>query len=319
MTSDDRQPYSLPTVYYPLVPMAITIPPNHLTRPAASKVYNRSKRALERDLEEAYKARDDNVLAAFKLVTNDGTIREATEVTTDLVEKLKMDGKNPTWCVSDAWLESTYGRKGEPKPDQKDEVEEHAAKTGSAAVSDRREEENESDDGSDAGRSKTGDAGSGYLPDDINFLKERIRTLEQEKLAEIQRNEAREAKLFEQLAVKDKQISAWDEVTQGITRGLATGQITALPGGRERQSSSPVTGANVDSKRQSTAADRNETSAVEDGEVVEVKEPTKSKTKQQKSASRKKTTATRKKKSSTKKPQKPKWYEMPTFRRLISR
>ncbi len=204
--------------------MAVSIPDGYLTRPAASKVYNRSKRALERDLEDAYVAGDEDVLAAFQLVTNDGVKREAPAVTTDLVEQLKMDGKNPVWCVSEDWLESKYGRKGEPKPGPKEAADRRVEREtpppdpgkGPSSKSDGRE---------DGDRTEHGGTDRAHLPNDIEFLKERIRTLERERSRDIERSEKREAKLFQQLEVKDRQISAWDEVTQGITRGLATGAI----------------------------------------------------------------------------------------------
>lgn len=227
--------------------MAITIPDGYLTRPAASKVYNRSKRALERDLEDAYVADDQDVLAAFQLVTNDRDKREARAVTTELVEQLKMDGKNPVWCVSEAWLESKYGRKGESRPEPRQSDEKPDKQETPPPKSSNRSEDLPGDRG-ETGTTESGEVEHSYLPDDVEFLKERIRTLEREKRQEIERNEKREAKLFEQLAVKDKQISAWDEVTQGITRGLATGAIqpklihgtVAGDGPVRRPESSPV-------------------------------------------------------------------------------
>ena len=211
--------------------MAVSIPDGYLTRPAASRVYNRSKRALERDLEDAYVAKDEDVLAAFQLVTNDRVKREAPAVTTKLVEQLKKDGKNPVWCVSEVWLEAKYGTKGEPKPEQTEKADRRIEKGTPRRKSDK-SERTASDGQKDTGESEHSEIDDAYLPDNTEFLKERIRTLEREKSLEIERNEKREAKLFQQLEVKDRQISAWDEVTQGITRGLATGLITPtlLPG-----------------------------------------------------------------------------------------
>ncbi len=204
--------------------MAVSIPDGYVTRPAASKVYNRSKRALERDLEDAYVAGDDDVLAAFQLVTNDRVKREAPTVTTELVAQLKKDGKNPMWCVSEDWLESKYGRKGEPKPEPKEAADRRIERDTRSSKSDKNPIE-ASDDRGGGDKDEPSGIDRVYLPNDVEFLKERIRTLEREKSKEIDRNEKREAKLFQQLEVKDRQISAWDEVTQGITRGLATGAI----------------------------------------------------------------------------------------------
>ena len=289
--------------------MAVNIPSDHLTRPAASKVYNRSKRALERDLEDAYVAGDENVLAAFKLITNDDVIREAKNVSTELVQQLKMDGKNPTWCVSEAWLESTYGRKGESKREQSQNTDGHTeeefrrTKPNGTKRTFADEREGTNDPGHDT-------IDNMYLPDDTEFLKERIRTLEREKMDEIKRHEKRESKLFQQLEVKDKQISAWDEVAQGITKGLATGQIVStLPPGSEEQSNGSESGTEAGITRNQSPADtgdkRHETSSIVEAEVVERKRPRMASTAKatpgrQQKATRKKQPARKKKK--TKKP-----------------
>ena len=70
-------------------------------------------------------------------------------------------------------------------------------------------------------RSKSSDRTS----DDATYLQQIIRTLEKEKELDRARYDGIIAKLFDQLAVKDRQISAWDEVTQGLTKALATGQL----------------------------------------------------------------------------------------------
>jgi hypothetical protein len=232
--------------------MSVSIPDGYVTRPAASKVYNRSKRALERDLDDAYTANDEDVLAAFQLVTNDDSKRGAREVTTELVEKLKKDGMNPVWCVDEVWLESTYGRKGETKPEQPQELRPHFAKKPTNAKHDRGGGTKPEARGTD-GEEDHSDADSSYLPDDILFLKERIRTLEREKMEEIERHERRETKLFQQLEVKDKQISAWDELSQGLTKALATGQLmpTAISSPASAGSSSQDSTA-ADNKREQT-------------------------------------------------------------------
>ena len=287
----------------------------------ASKSYNRSKRALERDLEDAYVAGDEDVLAAFQLVTNDGVKRKAQKVTTKLVEQLKKDGKNPTWFVSETWLASKYGRKGEAKPDHLEDTDEdieHSPKRSRLHKSDREDP----DDRKQHGASKHADNDGIYLPDDTEFLKERIRMLEREKKDEQGRNEKREAKLFAQLEVKDKQISAWDEVTQGLTKALATGQITPtlLP-------SSPrphATGEANAVKPEERGRVKPNKSSVVDAEVeILEQQPTvakTAKTKVQRKAAKPKQVAPKQKKTTAKKKtQNPKWYEMPTLNRFLSR
>jgi hypothetical protein len=275
--------------------MAVSIPSGYVTRSAAPRTFNRSKRALERDLDNAYRAVDEDVLVAFRLVTKDGVKREAREVTTELVEELKNDGMNPVWWVSEAWLESTYGRRGEPKPVQ-------ATKTSKRIeIGSARTKANERE--ARSGRSEHSDNDDVYLPDDIEFLKERIRTLEREKVEESIRNEKREAKLFEQLEVKDKQISAWDEVTQGIMRGLATGAIqpTLVSG------TTPKEERGTKQERPSTPE------AGQHSRVIDAAPGVPKKPAAKKGSVRK----PRQKKTTNKRL--PKWYEMPTFKNVLTR
>ena len=210
------------------------VPSGFLTRPKAAKVYNRAKKSLERDLEEAQNENDLDVLRAYKLVANDGMVMDAVKVTElhspneqEFVDSLKFSGKNPAWCVSEKYLSDTYGRKGASKPVKNDILNvEIAEPRGESSFTNQMFEEK-----------TNADSESDYLPNDVQFLKQRVRELETEKLrltaekeSEIARNEDREAKLFAQLAVKDTQISSWDGVTQSITRGLATGQLTPVIG-----------------------------------------------------------------------------------------
>lgn len=174
---------------------------------------SRSQRALERDLDTALKVGDSDALQHWKLVTKDGSERHASEVTVEIVKQLQNEGHVPVWYVRESYLAAKHGRKGMAKPTsdrQKPTGMQSQPTTESATTT--------------PAHAAPGDK-SNPLPDDVAFLKERIRTLERERREEAERNGQREAKLFEQLAVKDKQISAWDEVTQGLTKALATGQL----------------------------------------------------------------------------------------------
>ena len=159
------------------------------------------------------------------------------------------------------------------------------------------------------------------LPTDLVFLKERIQTLEREKREEVERNEKREAKLFAELDVKNKQISAWDGITQGLTRALATGQIAPSLG---------TVSTGTESK-DAVPREAYEATDVVDGEADQptpnVVRPTKVKASKRSVASR--SSHTKKRRSSTKsKPtnstsrkraHKHEWYEMPTLKRLLTR
>ena len=196
--------------------MPIKPPTGFATRPEASKLFNRSQRQLERDLDVAYLAEDHEILCRYKLMTKDGQLRDAKDVTTQQVKQLQSDGMIPVWYVETSYLEQEYGRKGEPKPAKSHEnVAVTSQKVPNAAENDPAEGQ------ADGGKSQ----GSPLLFRDAEFLLERVRTLEQLNQQEKQRHDRIVEKLFEQLDVKDKQISAWDEVTQGLTKGLATGQL----------------------------------------------------------------------------------------------
>ncbi len=75
-------------------------PTGFLTRPEAAKRFNRSQRALERDLNIAKLAEDEEVLAHYKLVTKDGKKQDAEDITTEMVKELQSDGFVPVWCVA---------------------------------------------------------------------------------------------------------------------------------------------------------------------------------------------------------------------------
>ena len=303
--------------------MAISPPTGFLTRPEASKIYNRSQRALERDLDIALAIRDANVLAHWMLVTKDGQERPAGEVTTELVKKLVADGMSPAWSVEEAWLEEQHGRKGAPKPPKHRHVD-SPIDDGEARTDHQRVQ---------PGRAAGSQTAS--LPNDLEFLKERIRTLERENREEATRSEQRENKLFEQLAVKDKQISAWDEVTQGVTKALATGQIRPSlasghsdtpPHDTEADNGKPAKGdvreAEIIEQNDGTTQKSKDAS----GDIRTPKKPGKATvtrrktTRPSKATTRSKQSATRHKRKPNKEtPEKPKWYETPTLNRFLSR
>lgn len=190
--------------------MPTTPPDGFLTRPDASRKFNRSQRALERDLDQAIATGDAEVLPHWRLVTKDGAVRSAVDVETDTAKELVAEGMAPTWYVAESWLEVEYGRKGQPKPRKQTPI----AESPSQSVVETTETS----------------SSNSALKREVEFLHDRVRTLERERREEASRNAAREQKLFEQLEVKDKQISAWDEITQGIVKGLATGQMSLAEG-----------------------------------------------------------------------------------------
>lgn len=272
--------------------MQNTYPAGFITRPQAAKKFNRSQRTLERDVKDAYLANDDEVLSHYLVVTKNGTQIPALETSIEQVAELVHEGKSPVWLVEESYLEREYGLKGSPKPEK--QPVSPAASSGSEKK----------------GQPEVALQGSQtpVLPDDVEFLKERIRVLEQEKREEAERTAEREEKLFAQLEVKDKQISAWDEVTQGITKGLATGQLMFAP---------PQEG----NSQSGSAEDEKVVVTVSDAEVVtstKVTNPPRvnSSAGKMSGTSRKKSSA---KNGATTRKRRAKWNEFPTLKRFLSR
>ncbi len=71
--------------------MTITPPKGFLTRPEASRLYNRSQRALERDLDAALRVRDKKLLVHWKLLTKDADTKAAEDIDIETVKKLQAD------------------------------------------------------------------------------------------------------------------------------------------------------------------------------------------------------------------------------------
>lgn len=289
--------------------MPIDIPSGYLTRAEASKLYNRSQRALERDLDVALVTEDAESLRHWKLVTKDRQIREGQQVSTELVKQLFGEGMTPTWCVEGDYLEQRFGRKGDPKPPSRNSTP--PAEPLPPTDDDQPEPR--------PAPQTTRDF------NDTDFFKERISALELEKQQERERHDRIVAKLFEQLEVKDKQISAWDEVTQGLTRGLATGQLTpsvllakpvADPDHGQASTRSDFQpdqpAAEYDTESTNVEVNTDVTDAADDDNI-----PAK-RSSARRSPSRKTKSSSTNHRQSAEKP-KPKWYEMPTFKHFLSR
>lgn len=95
------------------------IPSGFLTIPEAEIKYNRSKRQLKRDIRDALISRNESVLGNWQLLLNDGTTLIATECDHNTAHEKKMvDKVNPKWIVNEDWLGTTFGKRGEPRPNQ---------------------------------------------------------------------------------------------------------------------------------------------------------------------------------------------------------
>jgi hypothetical protein len=136
--------------------MSPTPIPGFITKKETAELFQRSHRQLTRDLADAMKVQNPKVLDNCRLHTEDGETREGMGVTPELLDELRIKGKNPVWYLRVTWLEKIYGRRGRPQ----------------------RREQTPSD-------AFTADAeeGSDVLsrPDLVHVLRERIKGLEQDK------------------------------------------------------------------------------------------------------------------------------------------
>ena len=282
--------------------MPIDMPTGYLTRPEAAKKYNRSQRALERDLDVALAIQDHELLSQWKLVTKDGTVRRGEDVTLKMVKELVAGGMAPAWCIAESFLEEKYGRKGTPRPTTLSQLP-------SESISPESTREPK--------RQKSPQARTHPLPEETAFLRGAIQSLEREKEQERQRHDQIVTKLFQQLDVKDKQISAWDEVTQGLTKALATGQITPnvdhlLAAGRTRE------GVAKDGGERRVVDASPVMMATEEGTGHTQKDSARTKTKPV--TAKHKTRNEREPTSDVQSPKpKPKWNAFPTFKKIFTR
>ena len=85
----------------------------YLTKTDAARWFHRSERSMSRDITNAIKLADQDMLEHVRLRLEDGTVRPGTEVTIEEIIRLRDQGQNPTWELAVAWLEVRYGRRGD--------------------------------------------------------------------------------------------------------------------------------------------------------------------------------------------------------------
>ena len=137
--------------------MPSTPVPGFITKKETAQHFQRSHRQLTRDLADAMKVQNPKVLDNCRLHTEDGETREGMGVTPELLDELRIKGKNPVWYLRVTWLEKTYGRRG--RPQRREQTPADAFTT-------------DAEEGSDVVSSR---------PDLVHVLRERIRGLEQDK------------------------------------------------------------------------------------------------------------------------------------------
>lgn len=104
-----------PLTFFSMTPLTLE---DHVSKTEAAQTYRRGLRSLTRDLGKALASRDEGVLKNWRLKTNDGVIKQGTDVTTEEVESLHSNGMVPTWWGFNPFLEAKYGRRDAPEPQQ---------------------------------------------------------------------------------------------------------------------------------------------------------------------------------------------------------
>ncbi len=79
----------------------------------AVELFNRSHRSLSRDITTALRLKDEKTLQHFRLQTQDGQVREGTEITIEILDKLRDAKQVPTWWADRDYLHKRYGLRGE--------------------------------------------------------------------------------------------------------------------------------------------------------------------------------------------------------------
>lgn len=86
-----------------------------LTKKEVQERYGRSHRSLTRDFSSAVRVKDREVLTHLKVLTDDGTVREGTDVTLEQIQELSNNGLSPTWYIEGGWAAVRYGARSEPR------------------------------------------------------------------------------------------------------------------------------------------------------------------------------------------------------------
>ena len=103
--------------------MATPSIPAHITKKEVEERFDRSHRSLTREFSRAIRVGDTEVLQHLKLLTEDGEIRDGSEVSLAEIQELSNQGLMPTWYVQTDWAEQKYGAKSKQtkrtQPEQK--------------------------------------------------------------------------------------------------------------------------------------------------------------------------------------------------------
>ncbi len=265
--------------------MSRTAIPGFIKKRAAAQQYRRSPRQITRDITIALEMRDESVLSHLQILTEDGSIIQGNDITPALIKQLRSEGRNPMWYLRKTWLEESYGRRGTDAPS-------------SDAIIDDNSTEREDE----------------ALPHTVG--EEGIVALMQESIRELKKDKEM---LTDQLKIKDQQIlettERWKEsnyISQGLNKRLESmekrfelnsqllKEITDRPAATTEPDTEvePTPAKKVVTSISSTSPQTKRRSSKPKRGVVQKLAP---------------------KPPPTKRPQSPKWYDMPTLKKFLSR
>ncbi len=265
--------------------MPRTAIPGFIKKRTATQQYRRSPRQITRDITIALEMRDESVLSHVQILTEDGSTIEGNDITPELIKQLRSEGRNPMWYLRKNWLEQSYGRRGTDAPN------------GDAIIdNNQRESEDESI----------------------------TRTASEEGIVALMQESIRELKkykemLTDQLKIKDQQIlettERWKEsnyISQGLNKRLESMEKRFELNSQllKEITDRPAATTESETKIKPTPAKKVVTP------ISNTLPQTKKRSSKPKRGVVRKTAPLS---SPTKKPQPPKWYDMPTFKKFLSR
>ncbi len=77
----------------------------------ATQRYKRSPRQLTRDITLAIELQDETVLRHLRIRAEDGEVIFGEGITSNLIKRLRDEGRNPMWYLRRSWLEEAFGRR----------------------------------------------------------------------------------------------------------------------------------------------------------------------------------------------------------------
>lgn len=80
--------------------------------------YGRSYRSLTRDITRAVKSGDADILRHLKLVTDDDTVREGSDVTLEMIQDLSNNGLRPMWLAEESWVAEWCAKRSAHRADE---------------------------------------------------------------------------------------------------------------------------------------------------------------------------------------------------------